>query len=133
MEESKTESKVTYKKSKLIKWIIGIVIVYFILNWGSVYRLFAPPVPVIVSHGVENVSNQLLSYDAGVWANVRNDGGDGMIGMKVSFTQDGQTYTKSTTRYFKSLETSKMEIVFTEAKILGGDQALHYTVFPYGK
>jgi len=114
--------------------IIGLIILYLIFNWGqSAYRAAAAPSPAIVSKGVENVSRVPLAYDAGVWAEIRNDGGDGTIAMEATFTQEGQTYKKSETRYFKSLETARMEIVFKEAKEFGGVSEASINVFPYGK
>jgi len=117
----------------LIGIIIGLVILYLILNWGTIFRLFAPPNPVTVSKGVENASTHLLEFDAGVWAEIRNDGGNGTIAMKVTFSQEGKTFVKTTTRYFKSLETARMEIVFEEAKLLGGQPTYSLEVYSYGK
>jgi len=134
MDTDKREKKPITARTTILGIVIGVAILYLIFNWGqSAFRAFAAPNPVIVSKGVENVSHAILEYDAGIWAEIRNDGGDGTIAMEATFTQAGQTYKKSTTRYFKSLETAKMEIVFNEAHLLGGPPQVSINVFPYGK
>ena len=131
MAEEIKETKRSNKYTTPLGIIIGLVILYLIFNWGTVYRAFAPPNPVIVSKGVENTT--FLEFNPGVWAEVRNDGGNGTIAMEATFSQGDHTYTKTTTRYFKSLETGKMEIVFNEARLLGGQPSYSLNVYSFGK
>ena len=133
MADKNLEKKGTNITTILLGVVIGLAILYLIFNWGSIFRLFAPPNPTVVSKGVENASTQFLEFDAGVWAEIRNDGGNGTIAMKVTFSQNGNTITKTTTRYYKSLETARMEIVFNESKLLGDKPSYSLEVFPFGK
>ena len=121
--------------NKNIIWtILAVVLIIIVaLNWQTIYRAFAPPNPVIVSKGADHSSTKLFDFSAKVWAEVRNDGGDGTIAMEATFSQGGNTFKKTTTMHFKSLETQRMEIIFDEAKLLGGESSYSVNVYPYGK
>jgi len=130
------EEQTPKTKSNTSTILILLAVIVFILvavNWQSIYRTFAPPKPIVVSTAADHSSSTLLEYSAKIWAEVRNDGGDGTIAMEATFSQNGKTFTKTTTKYFKSLETLKMEIVFDEAEFLGGESNYSVNVFPYGK
>jgi hypothetical protein len=116
-----------------LKWLFVLVVIVIALNWQSLYRSFAPPRPILVSKGGDDLSSKLFDYSVRTWAEVRNDGGDGTIAMEVTYFQGGKTFTKTTTRYFKSLETARMELVFDEAKMFGGNSKYSIRLFPYGK
>ena len=88
---------------------------------------------MIVSNGGDDLSSKLFDYSIKVWAEVRNDGGNGTIAMEVTFVQGERSFKKSTTRHFASLETARMELIFDEAKIFSGKPSYSIKVFPYGK
>ena len=129
------------KKSPPLLRIAGLLIalaaVVVVLNWQSVYRAFAPPNPVIVDKGGDDLSSKLFDYSLRVWADVRNDGGDGTVAMEATILQGDKTYTHTTTQYFKSLQTARMQIVFEEPTFLGslfkGGWKYQVRVFAYGK
>jgi hypothetical protein len=127
------EEKPTSKKSVIIVLLLAIVVIFVSLNWQTIYRSFAPPKPIVVSEGADNSTTTLFEYSVKVWAEIRNDGGNGTIAMEATFVQGDKTFTKTTTRYFKSLETGRMELVFDEATMLGGEKIYSIRVFPYGK
>lgn len=129
------------KKSSPLSRIVGLLIalsaVVIALNWQSVYRAFAPPNPVIVDKGGDDLSSKLFDHSLRVWADVRNDGGDGTVAMEATISQGDKTYTQTTTGYFRSLRTARMQIVFEEPTFLGtlfkGGWKYSVRVFAYGK
>ena len=130
------DEKTTKKSSPLtliILFLITIAIIFAVLNWGSVYRKLAPPKPVIVSKGGDDLSSKLFDYSAQVWADVRNDGGDGFVVMKATLYQNRKSYTKTTRKYFNSLETARMKIIFNEAEFFGGEIQYSINVLSGGK
>jgi hypothetical protein len=130
------DDKTTKKSSPLtliILFLIAIAIIFAVLNWRSVYRKFAPPKPVIVSKGADDLSSKLFDYSVQVWADVRNDGGDGFVVMKATFYQNRKSYTKTTRKYFNSLETARMKIIFDEAGFFDGNSQFSINVLSNGK
>lgn len=123
--------------SRIIALLIALGAVVVALNWQSVYRAFAPPNPVIVDKGGDDLSSKLFDYSLRVWADVRNDGGDGTVAMEATISQGDKTYTQTTTEYFKSLQTARMQMVFEEPTFLGtlfkGGWKYQVRVFAYGK
>lgn len=128
---------------KKIIWILlalGALVVA--LNWQTLYRTFAPPKPVLLNQGSSDLSaTTLTKYAIETWADVRNDGGDGVIAMEATLTQGDKVWTHTTTQYFKSLETARMNIVFKEPTLWGAFANMFHKdkdwyrvrVFAYGK
>ena len=130
------DDKTSKKSSPLSMIILFIVIITIIiagLNWKTLYRKFAPPKPVIISKGADDLSSKLFDYSVEVWTDVRNDGGDGFVVMKATFYQNRKSYTKTTRKYFNYLETARMKIVFDEARLFGGDGRYSVDVLSGGK
>lgn len=104
--------------------VIGLNVIYRISNSSSSPIKIAvnPPAPrVVTSHSNEDPSSKMFNYKQGVWATVLNDGGSGLILVKATLTQGGNTYEKSEQTYMASNQTQDFHFVFSEAQLLGSN------------
>lgn len=99
--------------------ITAVTTIAFLAIWGLNYSI--QPYPVIVSSKSSFASSKLFEYSVSVSAVIRNDGGDGNVVLKVTVTQDGNSWTKTSKKFFGSKETAEMELKFDEVKLLGGE------------
>lgn len=119
-----------------LKWVIGIaiglLIVTALLNWQTIFKAVAPPIPVIVSYEGDDLSSGLLDYSMRVFGVIRNDGGSGNIVFEVTVYEGDKTWTKTKVEYFNSKETKELKLVFDEVHLFGSGK---YSVraYPYGK
>lgn len=96
--------------------IIALIVIWWALVPKGLYKKIIPVIPVVVSSGTED-SSTIVDYRVIVWAEVRNDGGDGDVVVTFSY-RDSTTYTKTSSRFFKANETARMQMEFPEAKLL---------------
>lgn len=122
---------------RALKWVISIILILLIvtalLNWQTIFKAVAPPIPVVVSKGGDDLSSSLLDYSMQVWAEIRNDGGDGAIVMEATVYEGAKHWTKTTKAYFGSKETKKLELVFDEVHLWGPKHKYSVRAYAYGK
>jgi len=104
----------------MIAALVAIIIVLMIFNYGTFTRILFPPAPVIVNYKANDFTTILFDNSVRVEATIRNDGGKGDIVFEATVYQNGNSWTKTTKKYFDSKETSDMKIEFDEVKLLQG-------------
>lgn len=128
---------INHKDNKLkiifITIIVTIAIILVIANYGTIIKIFYPPNPIIVSQNASDLSSKLFDYSAKVEAVIRNDGGNGDIVFEATVYQNGNSWTKTTKRYFESKETATMQLVFNEVGLFKGKINFNSRAYPFGK
>ncbi|MFA5803574.1 MAG: hypothetical protein WC879_02925 [Melioribacteraceae bacterium] len=114
----------------LIIVLMGLLI-YF--NWGKVIKEFYPPDPHIVSYNASDSQSTLFEYTLLIYAEIRNDGGDGDVVFESTVSQGDQQWTKTTTKHFISKETARMELKFDEVEGLKGKSSYSVKCYRLGK
>lgn len=117
----------------MISIIGGLIIIFLIMNFGTIIKNVFPPNPVIVSSNLNDTSTRLFEYSATVEAVVRNDGGNGDIVLEATVFQGEQSWTKTIKKYFESKETATMSLKFDEVEMLRGEYRSQVRVYPFGK
>lgn len=131
MENAKTN------RSSFVPFLITLIIVlvglliYF--NWGKVVREFYPPNPQIVSYNASDSESTLFEYTVLIYAEIRNDGGDGDVVFESTVSQGNQQWTKTATKHFISKETARMQLKFDEVEGLKGKSSYSVKCYPLGK
>ena len=135
------------KESKNLKREIGRIVllaagitILIVILWPALVQLFptvqkriALPSPVVVSYGGDDSRSGLLQYRGRVWAEIRNDGGDGDVVVEATMYQGDKNWTKSSRRYMQAKETTRFELTFEEVKWLGGKVTYSVNAYGYGK
>lgn len=103
--------------------VVGLLVITISLGPSLPSVDSAPAKPSVISHGLEGAS-KIGDYRLRVWADVRNDGKAGIIVLEATVHQGSQEWTKDVKRYLKPGEVARMEVMFEEARLLGG-QATH--------
>lgn len=105
------------------KWIIVILIVIcalviFGINYQSLFKTFVPPKPVVVSSYADGSSSKLFDYSIKVTGSLRNEGGDGYVVVEATVYQNGHEWTKTDQVFLGAYETTEVEFVFDEVRLL---------------
>ena len=116
----------------MIAVLVAIIIVLVVFNYGSITKVLYPPAPVIVNYKANDLTTKIFDNSVRVEATIRNDGGNGDIVFEATVYQNGNSWTKTSKKYFESKETSDMKIVFDEVKLLQGKIETSVKAYSYG-
>ncbi len=117
----------------ILTLLVVIGVIFFLLNWQSVFKAITPPIPVIVSSKVDDTSLRLGDYSARTRAQIRNDGGNGDVVFEATVHQGEKHWTKTTKRYFQSKQTAEMELIFDEVGFWGSTPLCSMRAYAFGK
>ncbi len=117
----------------IITIVITIVVILVVTNYQTIFKIVYPPNPVVVSSNFNDSSTRLFEYSVKVEADIRNDGGNGDIVFKATVYQAGDSWTKTTKKYFESKETATMSLQFDEVKLLNGKIQSQVRAYAFGK
>lgn len=126
-------NKDSYLKIIIITVVITIAVILIITNYGTIIKTFYPPNPVIVSHNASDLSSRLFEYSTKVEAVIRNDGGDGDIVFEATVNQNGNSWTKSTKKYFESKKTATIKLEFDEVGLFKDKIQYLTRAYSFGK
>ncbi len=116
----------------IVSLTVFALFVIVIARWQTIFKMFAPPIPIVASYGGDDLSSTLGDYSIRVWASVRNDGGDGEVVLEATVYQGEHHWTKTATRRLTAKETARMEIDFDEVALFDADPKYKVWAYPVG-
>jgi hypothetical protein len=88
-------------------------------HWETILNSITPPIPILLTHGCDDLSARLFEYSVRSYANVQNVGGEGDIVLTAKVTEGPNAWTKSKRVHMAADETVKLELVFDEVSANG--------------